>query len=52
MYIEYQESREPELYNIVKDPRQLDNLMGKPEAKTLSKKMKTMLEQLKKGKQG
>ena len=52
MYIEYQESREPELYNIVNDPRQLDNLMGRPEGKTLSKKMKIMLEELKKGEQG
>lgn len=49
IYIEYLESRKPELYNVVKDPRQLDNLVGKPEARSLSEKLKNKLEELKKG---
>lgn len=49
IYIEYLESRKPELYNVIEDPRQLDNLMGKPEARSLSEKLKNKLEELKKG---
>jgi len=52
IYIEYQESKKPELYNIINDPRQLDNIIAKPEKKLLVDEMKRMLRELKKGNQG
>jgi len=50
IYIEYKSRRASELYNVTEDPRQLNNLMDKPEGKLLSKKLKKMMERLKKGK--
>jgi N-acetylglucosamine-6-sulfatase len=52
IYIEYQEGKKPELYNITNDPRQLDNLINKPEKKPLVEEMKRMLRDLKKGHPG
>ncbi len=47
MYIEYTTGRGPELYNIVKDPREKKNLIGTPEGEKLKPRLKSMLEDLK-----
>ena len=49
IYIEYLSKRPPELYDMVKDPRQQRNLIDTEEGKLLLPEMKKMLEDLKKG---
>ena len=51
-YVEYGGRKSPELYDVVKDPREKRNLMGTPEGKKLLPELKKMLEDLKKGKKG
>ena len=43
MYMEYQGGRPPELYDIVNDPRQRQNLIGTPEYGQLLREMKELL---------
>jgi len=50
IYIEYSSKRPPELYDVVKDPRQQRNLIDTEEGKRLLPEMKKMLGDLKKGK--
>lgn len=49
IYIEYESRRPPELYDLVRDPRQRENLMGTPEGAKLQQTLKGTLEALKKG---
>jgi len=49
IYIEFEGRRPPELYDLVKDPRQKQNLMGTPEGDRLRPELKGMLENLKRG---
>ncbi len=49
MYIEYEGRRPPELFDLVKDPRQKQNLIGTPEGDRLRPALKGMLENLKRG---
>ena len=49
IYVEYEGGRPPELYDIVHDPRQRNNLMDMPEAQRLVPELKEMLEGLKRG---
>lgn len=46
LYVEYDGRRKAELYNVVKDPRQLNNLMSKPEGNRLSEQLKNILDDL------
>jgi len=46
-YIEYQTGRGPELYDLVRDPREKNNLIGTPEGEKLRPRLKSMLEDLK-----
>lgn len=48
-YIEYAGGRKPELYDIIADPRQKNNIMGTPEGARLLPRLKETLEKLKKG---
>jgi len=50
IYVEYSSKRPPELYDVVKDPRQQQNLINSDEGQRLLPEMKKMLEDLKKGK--
>jgi N-acetylglucosamine-6-sulfatase len=50
IYVEYESRRPSELYDILCDPRQQNNLMGTPEAERLLPDLKEMLEGLKAGK--
>ena len=43
MYMEYQGGRPPELYDIVNDPRQRQNLIGTPDFEQLLTEMKELL---------
>ena len=49
IYIEYEGGRRPELYDVVKDPREKQNLIGTPEGDRLLPGLKGMLEDLKEG---
>jgi N-acetylglucosamine-6-sulfatase len=50
IYIEYAGRRRPEMYDIVRDPRQMNNLIGALEGERLWPELKRMLEELKGGK--
>lgn len=50
MYVEYEGRRKPELFDIINDPREKNNLMGTPEGEKLLPELKRMLEELKQGK--
>ena len=50
MYAEYESRRRPELFDIIKDPRQKSNLIGTPDGDRLLPELKEMLEGLKAGK--
>jgi N-acetylglucosamine-6-sulfatase len=49
IYIEYEGRRPPEIYDLVKDPREKRNLVGTPEGDRLRPEMKGLLERLKRG---
>jgi len=49
-YVEYEGRRPPELYDVVNDPKQKNNLIGTAEAESLLPDLKEMLEGLKAGK--
>jgi len=49
IYIEYEGRRPSELYDLLKDPRQKENLMGAPEGDRLQPELKKRLEALKRG---
>jgi N-acetylglucosamine-6-sulfatase len=49
VYIEYEGRRPPELYDLVKDPREKRNLVGTPEGDRLRPEMKGLLESRKRG---
>ena len=49
IYIEYQGRRPPELYDLVRNPRQEQNLIGTAEGDRLRPELKGMLEDLKRG---
>ena len=48
-YVEYDTRRQPELYDIVKDPKQKNNLIGTAEGDGLLPELKETLEGLKAG---
>jgi len=48
IYIEYSGRKPPELFDIVNDPRQRNNIIHTPAAKQLLPELKKMLEDLKK----
>jgi arylsulfatase A-like enzyme len=48
-YIEYEGTRGPELFDIVADPREMNNLYATPEGQALVPKLKKGLEALKQG---
>jgi N-acetylglucosamine-6-sulfatase len=50
IYIEYSGTRPNELYDVVNDPRQMNNLIATPEGERLQPELKRMLEALKSGK--
>ena len=49
IYVEYEGGRPPELYDVVNDPKQMQNLFDTPGGKELLPELKNMLEALKKG---
>ncbi|CAN5809440.1 hypothetical protein BH18ACT7_BH18ACT7_02730 [soil metagenome] len=46
MYIEYHETDEVELYDMVADPYQLNNLAGNPSYSTVQARARAMLDRL------
>ncbi|MBU2547825.1 MAG: sulfatase [Proteobacteria bacterium] len=46
-FIDWLMCREPELYDLVRDPRELNNLYGRPESRPLADRLKAELEALK-----
>jgi N-acetylglucosamine-6-sulfatase len=50
LYAEYQGRKSPELFDVIRDPREQHNLMGTPEGEKLLPELKEMLEGLKAGK--
>jgi len=48
-YIEYQGRKKAELFDIAKDPREMQNLMNTPEGERIQPGLKKMLEDLKQG---
>jgi hypothetical protein len=50
LYAEYQGRKPPELFDVVRDPREMRNLMGTSEGEQLLPGLKKMLEGLKAGK--
>jgi len=49
IYMTYENGRPPELYNVIEDPRQKNNLIGAPEGEKLRQELAAMLEDLKSG---
>jgi len=49
IYIEYEGRRPSELYDLVRDPRQKENLLGTPEGDRLQPELEKKLEALKRG---
>ncbi len=49
VYIEFQGRRGAELYDLNKDPRQMNNFAGAPEGRALMKRLKPLLRELKAG---
>lgn len=47
-YIEYEKTLKPELFDLVADPKEQNNLFGTPEGDKLAPELKTMLEALRK----
>jgi N-acetylglucosamine-6-sulfatase len=49
VYMEFMGRRTPEMYDVLQDPRQRNNLMGTPQGARLLPQLKGMLEALKRG---